>query len=155
MTKTNESAENSSVEPVEQPVGADNGDNVQTSWLTGEISKDARMWAMFCHLAGLAGLSPILPVIGSAVAPLVIWQMKKDEFPFVDEQGKQAVNFQLSMLLYGAIGTVVCLVTCIEVLMLVVLWVVGLVDLIFVLIGAVRANHGQHYHYPLAIRFFK
>jgi hypothetical protein len=155
MTKTNESAENSGVEPVEQPAGADNGDNVQKSWLTGEIGKEARMWAMFCHLAGLAGLSPILPFIGSAVAPLVIWQLKKDEMPFVDEQGRQAVNFQLSMLLYGAIGSVVGFVTFTEALILVVLWVVGLVDLIFVLIAAVRANSGQHYHYPLAIRFFK
>jgi uncharacterized Tic20 family protein len=155
MAKTNESTENSGVPPVEQPVGADSGDNVQTSWLTGEIGKDARTWAMFCHLAGLAGLSPILPVIGSTVAPFVIWQMKKDEFPFVDEQGRRAVNFQLSMLLYGAIGGVVCLVTCLKVLMLVVLCVVGLVDLIFVLIAAVRANHGQHYRCPLAIRFFK
>ncbi len=140
----------------EQPVGPDKADNVQTSWVTGEIGKDARTWAMFCHLAGLAGLSPILPILGSTVAPFVIWQLKRDEFQFVDEQGRRAVNFQLSMLLYAAIGTVVCLVTLVGIPFIPVIFcIVGFVDLCFVLIAAVRANSSQHYRYPLSIRFFK
>jgi uncharacterized Tic20 family protein len=147
MEETNESQGNS---------GADKGDNVQTSWVTGEIDKEERKWAMFCHLVGLAGLSPILPVIGCAVAPLVIWQLKADEFPFVDEQGRRAVNFQLSMLLYVTIGTIICLISLVGIFLIpVVLCIFGLVDLIFVLIAAVKANRGQHYRYPLTIRFFK
>jgi uncharacterized Tic20 family protein len=156
MAGTGKRAGASDVEPLEQPVGPNNGSDMQTTWVTGEIGKDARMWAMFCHLAGLAGLSPLLPVIGSAVGPLIIWQLKADEFPFVDEQGRRAVNFQLSMFLYGLVGTFVCLVTCVGTpLIPVVLCVVGLVDLIFVLIAAVKANRGEHYRYLLAIRFFK
>src|SRR4030042_6383157 len=67
-----------------------------------EINKDARMWAMFCHLAGLAGL--VVPVIGCVIGPLVLWQIKKEEFPFVDEQGKEDVNFQIYILFYGAVS---------------------------------------------------
>jgi uncharacterized Tic20 family protein len=111
---------------------------------------------MFCHLAGLAGFTPILPCIGSVVAPFVIWQLKADEFPFVAEQGRRAANFQLSMLLYGAIGTFLCLLSFIGIpLIPVVLCVVGFVDLVFVLIAASRVKRGEHYRYPATIRFFK
>jgi uncharacterized Tic20 family protein len=121
-----------------------------------EINKDARMWAMFCHLAGLGGLLPIVPVIGSILAPLIIWQIKKDDYPFVDKQGKEAVNFQISMLLYAVIGSAVCLVTCVGApLVPIVCFAVGIVDLVFLLIAAVKANNGQHYRYPLTIRFIK
>ncbi len=106
-----------------------------------EINKDARTWAMFCHLAGLAGI--IVPVIGSIVAPLIIWQIKKEEHPFVDEQGKEAVNFQISMLLYGLAGAIACFITCIgAVLVPFVVGAVGIVDLIFLLIAAIKANNG-------------
>ncbi len=163
MTKANGRSNSSRVEPIEQPYGADRGDNVlheesqgQTNWVTGEIDKEERKWAMFCHLAGLAGLSPLLPAIGCAVAPLVIWQLKAEEFPFVAEQGRRAVNFQLSMLLYAAIGIIICFVSLIGVFLIpVVFCVFGLIDLIFVLIAAVKANEGQHYRYPFTIRFFK
>lgn len=156
MTKTDERAGHSGVAPLEQPVGSREGDDIHSKWVTGEIGKDARVWAMFCHLAGLAGLSPILPVIGSAVAPLVIWQLKGDEFPFVAEQGRRAVNFQLSMLLYSTAGAILCFVSLVGIRLIPVIFcVVGLVDLIFVLIAAVRVNRGEHYRYPLTIRFFK
>jgi uncharacterized Tic20 family protein len=119
-----------------------------------EVNKDARMWAMFCHLAGLAGI--IVPVIGNIVAPLVIWQIKKEEHPFVDEQGKEAVNFQISMSLYGLVGSIACLITCIgAVLIPFVLGAVGIVALVFLLIAAIKANNGEHYRYPLTIRLIK
>ena len=131
-------------EEAKEPVGAEQP----------EIIKDARMWAMFCHLAGLAGY--VMPAIGNIVAPLIIWQIKKDEYHFVDEQGKEAVNFQISMSLYMLIGSILCLVTCVgAVLIPVVGIVVGIVDLVFLLIAAVKANNGQHYRYPLTIRLIK
>jgi len=114
-----------------------------------EINKDARMWAMFCHLAGLAGL--IIPVVGNIVAPLVIWQIKKDELPFADEQGKGAVNFQISMSIYMAAAGLLCF-ACVGFFLLP---AVVIVDLIFLLIAAVKANNGYHYRYPLTIRFIK
>jgi len=120
-----------------------------------EIGKDARMWAMFCHLAGLAGF--VIPVIISGIiAPLVVWQIKKDEHPFIDEHGKEAVNFQISISLYTVIGIVACLVTCIgAVLIPFIALALGVIDLIFLLIAAVKANNGEHYRYPISIRFIK
>jgi len=156
MAKAKKHSNDSGVEPIEQPYGADRGGGGGTSWVTGEVDKEERKWAMFCHLSGLAGLSPLLPAIGSAVAPLVIWQLKADEFPFVAEQGRRAVNFQLSMLLYVTIGTMICIASLVGAFLIpVVFCVFGLVDVIFVLIAAVRANRGRHYRYPFSIRFFK
>ena len=147
MEKVDEHMNNSSV---------DRGDNGRTGWVTGEIGEPERRWAMFCHLAGLVGLSPLLPAVGSVVAPLVIWQLKADEFPFVAEQGRRAVNFQLSMLLYVTIGVVLCFVSIVGAFLVpIVFCIYGLVDLIFVLLAAVESNKGQHYRYPFTIRFFK
>ena len=153
--ETPEPAEKPKVEtPAEQDVSAEQPESVQEEKAGEEISKDARMWAMICHLAGLAGL--VVPVIGCVVGPLIIWQIKKEEFTFVDEQGKEAVNFQISMLLYGLVGSVACLITCVgAVLVPVVLGVVSIFDFVFLLIAAVKANDGHHYRYPLTIRFIK
>jgi uncharacterized Tic20 family protein len=138
----------------EQSATAKQPENAQQSQTIEEISKDARQWAMFCHLAGLAGY--IMPLLGNIVVPLVLWQVKKDEYPFVDEQGKEAVNFQISMSLYAIAGITLCLITCIgAVLIPVVGAAVGIVDLVFLLIAAIKANNAQSYHYPLTIRFIK
>jgi uncharacterized Tic20 family protein len=116
-----------------------------------ELSKDARKWAMFCHLSGLAGLIPLTPAFGSIIAPLIIWQIKKDEFEFVDEQGKEALNFQISILIYALAAGLLCFV-CIG---FVLLPAVYIFDLIFLLIAAVKSNNGEHYRYPICIRFIK
>ena len=140
----------------EEPVSAEHPKSVQEEKAGEEINKDARMWAMICHLGGLGGLIPVVPVIGSVIAPLIIWQLKKDEDPFIDEQGKEALNFQISMLLYALAGSVMCGITCIgAVLIPVVVSVVTIFDIVFLLIAAVKANNGEHYRYPLTIRFIK
>jgi len=145
MTKNEETSK-----PAEKPQA------VQEEKTGVEISKDARMWAMICHLGGLAGLLPIVPVIGSIIAPLIIWQIKKEDSSFVDEQGKEAVNFQISMVLYGLVGSIVCLATCVGAFLIPgVICVVVIVDLVFLLIAAVKANNGYRYRYPLTIRFIK
>ena len=156
MTKAKNGTNGSDSGPAEELNSAERDKSVRTNWVTGEVDKQERKWAMFCHLAGLAGLSPLLPVIGGAVAPLIIWQLKAEDFPFLDEQGRRAVNFQLSMLLYVTIGTIICIVSLVGVFLIpVVFCIYGLVDLIFVLIAAVKANRGRHYRYPITIRFFK
>jgi len=116
-----------------------------------EIDRDARRWAMFCHLSGLAGYLPILPGIGSLIAPLIIWQVKKDDSPFVDQQGKEAVNFQLSILLY----TVIALASICIAVGIVLLPAVVVLNIVFVIIASVRSNNGEHYRYPICIRFIK
>jgi hypothetical protein len=115
-----------------------------------ELSKEVRMWAMICHLAGLAGF--VIPVILSGiVAPLIVWQLKKDVHPFIDQNGKEALNFQISVGIYALVAIGLCCV----VVGFVVLPAVALFDLIFLLIAAVKANNGEHYHYPLTIRFVR
>ncbi len=115
-----------------------------------ETNRDACMWAMFSHLAAFAGLVPALIVIGCVIGPLVVWLLKKHDFPFVDEQGKEAVNFQITMLLiFLALP-----LTCIGIVLMP---FVPIVDFIFVVIAAIKANDGYHYRYPypLIIRFIK
>ena len=135
--------------PAEQETSAEQPEVVQEGPGSKEVNKDARMWAMICHLSGLAGL--VVPVIGCIVGPLIVWQIKKEEFPFVDEQGKEAVNFQISMLIYGIVAGLLCFV-CVG---FVLAPAVAIFDLVFLLIAAVKANNGEHYRYPLTIRFIK
>ena len=135
--------------PVEQEVCNEKAGTVNTSPGCKEINKDARMWAMICHLSGLAGI--ILPASGNIVAPLIIWQIKKDNNPFIDEQGKEAVNFQISMSIY-LIASIILSCICIGVPMIIATIIVFFV---FMLIAAVKANNGYHYRYPLTLRFIK
>ena len=110
--------------------------------------KDARTWAMLCHIGAFAGY--IIP-FGHIIAPLVIWLIKKDESPFVDDQGKESLNFQISMSIYAIIAALLTLV----VIGVVLLIAVVIFDVIMVIIAAVRANSGERYRYPLCMRFIK
>jgi uncharacterized Tic20 family protein len=126
-------------------------EKVQPPEPTPEIGKDARMWAMFCHLAGLAGF--IVPVILSGIiAPLIVWQVKKDEHAFIDANGKEAVNFQISIGIYALVSALLIPLFCIGGVLLI---AVAIVDLVFLLIAAIKANNGESYRYPLCIRFIK
>ena len=125
--------------------------NAQPTEVSEEVNKDARLWAMFCHLAGLAGF--VVPVILSGIiAPLIIWQIKKDDSPFIDEHGKEALNFQISIGIYALVSLLLIPVFCIGAFLLT---AVGIFNLVFLLIAAIKANNGFHYRYPLCIRFIK
>jgi len=108
--------------------------------------RDERMWGMFCHLSAMAGY--IIP-FGSIVGPLIIWSLKKDEFPFVDEQGKEALNFQISMFIYLVISAILIIVV-IGIMLLIAL---GIFQLIMIIIASVKANNGESFRYPLSIKF--
>ena len=112
-------------------------------------SDDARTWGMVCHLGGLAKYTPV--PFGNIVAPLVLWLIKKDELPFVDDQGKEALNFQISMSIYMLVSAVLCLIL-IGIPLLIGL---GIFDVVVIVIAAVKANQGIAYRYPLCIRFIK
>lgn len=111
-------------------------------------SKDEKNWAMFCHLAALAGF--IIP-FGNIIGPLILWQMKKAESAFIDDQGKEALNFQITMI----IAAIICAILIIAVVGVFLLPIVGIVTLIFTIIGAIKANEGVTYRYPFAIRLVK
>ena len=138
-----------SVADNKEEVTAEQSESTQEIKDSETISKDARMWGMFCHLAGLLGY--IFPVVGNIVGTLVLWQLKKDDSPFIDAQGKEALNFQISMTIYAFVSALLMFL-CVGIFMLA---AVGIIDLAFLLIAAVKANNGQYYRYPLAIRFIK
>ena len=126
--------------------GAGEGTGVETG---GPISRDARKWAMLCHIIALVGL--LGNGVGFLLGPLLVWLFKKEDDPFIDEQGREAVNFQLTMLLAMIVSALLCLVLIGFVLIV----IVGLMMIIFPIIGAIKANDGEHYRYPFAIRFIK
>lgn len=109
----------------------------------------ARDWAVGCHLAALAGFLSV--PFGHVLGPLVVWLIKKDSDPFIDEQGKEALNFQLSILIYSLASI---LMMCLLVGFLL-LPLVQLFNLIMIIVAAVKAGGGDHFHYPLCIRFLK
>lgn len=105
-----------------------------------EPSSDDRLWALLAHLAPLVGLA----IIG----PLVIWLIKKDGSPFVDDQGKEALNFQISCLL----ATLASVATCILAPLAIVAAVGGIV---YGVIAGIEANKGTWYRYPYTFRLIK
>jgi len=111
-------------------------------------SKDATTWGMLCHLIALAGF--IIP-FGNVIGPLIIWLIKKDEFPFVEDQGKESLNFQISMTIY-IIVSIILMVIVIGVLLLIAL---AIFEVIMIIIATVKANSGEKYRYPLSIKFIK
>lgn len=110
------------------------------------MDQEARTGAMLCHLAGLAHY--VVPVSG-IVLTLIVWLVKKDSSPFVDGQGREALNFQITMFILEIISLVLVLV------------IVGIFMLIFTeitklvceIIATVKASNGEGYRYPFTIRF--
>ncbi len=112
------------------------------------LTSEEKQWAMFAHLAAFAGF--MIP-FGNVLGPLAIWLIKKDSSAFVNDQGKEALNFQISMCIY-------LLVAALSIFVLIgfVLFpLVALADSILTVVGAVNANSGQTYRYPATIRFIQ
>ncbi len=107
---------------------------------------DDRLWATFIHLSGLAGF--ILPT-ASIIAPLILWLMKRKSSPFIDDHGREALNFQISIIIYAIIAGVLITV-CIGIALLP---LVLLLQIIASIVMAVRANGGEYVRYPVTIRF--
>lgn len=110
------------------------------------MSSEEKNWGMACHLAAFAGW--VIP-LGWILGPLVVWLIKRTQFPFVDEQGKEALNFHISLLIYGIAAGILCLIL-IGFLLLIAL---GIFQIVFVIIAAIKASNGKNYRYPLTIRF--
>lgn len=115
---------------------------------SNDSSQEARQWAMFAHLSALVGF--LIP-LGSVLGPLVIWQIKKNEFAFVDDQGKEALNFQITVL----IAVLACLLLSVVLIGFLLLPVVGIAALVFTIMGGIKANNGETYRYPFTLRLIK
>lgn len=113
--------------------------------LVGAPSAEERQWAMFAHLAAFAGL--IIP-FGSILGPLVIWLIKKDTMPFVNDQGKEALNFNITV----AIAAIIAWVLLFVLIGFLLLPAVVIAWIVFVIIGTIKANEGVTYRYPFTLR---
>jgi uncharacterized Tic20 family protein len=110
------------------------------------LTNEVKNWGMLCHLSALLGFVP--PFIGVVLGPLAIWLIKGKEHPFIDANGRESLNFQISMLIYSAITS---LTICIGIglFLLPMLWAI---DVILIVVAAVKASGGGVYRYPLTIR---
>jgi uncharacterized Tic20 family protein len=117
--------------------------------MTGNKEKQTYTWGMLCHLTALSAYVGI--PFGHIVGPLVIWLIKKDELSFVDEEGKESLNFQISITIYGIISAILCFILIGFFLLLVLI----VVHIILIILATVKASNGEHYRYPLTIRLIK
>jgi uncharacterized Tic20 family protein len=107
-----------------------------------------RLWAMLCHLSTFVTWIPFANI----VIPLVIWMVKRDTSTLIADQGKEVLNFQITMMIFYAIA-VFCFITVIlSPIAFVLVIVLPLWHLVLTIIGAIKAYDGQHYRYPLNIR---
>jgi uncharacterized Tic20 family protein len=109
---------------------------------------EERQWAMFAHLSALIGL--VIP-LGSILGPLVIWLIKKDTMPLVNDQAKEALNFNITVAIAALVSWVLVFVL-IGVLLLAAVFIAWLV---FVIIATIKANEGVAYRYPFSLRLVK
>ena len=110
---------------------------------------DQRQWAMIAHLSALLGL--VTAGWACFLGPLVIWQLKKDTMPFVADQAKEALNFNITVMIAAAI----CWVLMFLLIGFLLLPVLAVVWIVFTIIAAVKANEGTTYRYPFALRLIK
>jgi len=106
---------------------------------------------MWCHMSALAGL--IVP-FGNLIGPLLVWQIKKAEFPSVEIHGKAALNFQLTVLIVVVAGLMLAFILtffCVGWLLFPVVMLIGLAAFIFPVVAGIKANDGKEYKYPYSL----
>lgn len=126
---------------------------------SGTPTAEERQWAMFAHLSALLGaiVTGHMFAWGCFIGPLVIWLIKKDTLPFVNDQAKEALNFNITLAIVGLALLVLTIITFgLGLLLAVPIGViVGIGWLVFTIIAAIKANEGEAYRYPIALRLIK
>ena len=114
----------------------------------GLAKQEERSLGLACHLLAFVGM--VFP-FGNILGPLVIWLVKKDDSAFVDDQGKEALNFNITISIAGFVAFLLTFVVIGAIL----LPIIGIFWLVMTIVAAVKANGGEHYRYPLTIRLIK
>jgi len=109
---------------------------------------EQKQWGLFIHLSQF--LNFIFP-FGGIIAPVVMWQMKKDEMPAIDAHGKMIVNWMISSVIY----TIVSIPLMFVLIGFLTFFAVVVMSIVFPIIGAMKANNGELWEYPLTIKFLK
>ena len=110
-----------------------------------DIAQEEKTWGMLAHLSSLAGF--IIP-FGNVLGPLVVWLVKKDSMPFVADQGKEALNFNITV----AIAALVSFVLMLVVIGFVLLALVAVGWLVLTILATIESNKGVAYRYPFTLR---
>ena len=125
--------------------------------VAGGPTAEERQWAMFAHLSAIVG-AILTGAFGGGwgcfIGPLVIWLVKKDTMPFVNDQGKEALNFNITVAIAFVVLLLLTIMTFgIGALIAVPLWIIiGIAWLVFTIIAAIKANEGVSYRYPFTLR---
>jgi uncharacterized Tic20 family protein len=106
---------------------------------------EERKWAMFAHIGTFSSM--FVP-LGNFIAPIVIWQLKKNESEFVVDQAKEALNFQISVIIYALISFLLVFIF----IGFFLIFALVIFSLIIVIVAGVKANDGEYYRYPMCIR---
>ncbi|NBV87571.1 MAG: DUF4870 domain-containing protein [Verrucomicrobia bacterium] len=118
------------------------------------FEKSARTWGMLCHLAGLSGC--FLPWFAHIAGPLLVWLLKRNDHPFIDQQGQESLNFQISMAVYSLIGSVLLALTIIG------LWLIPfflgalyLLNIVGIVWASIRSSEGTSFRYRFIFRVLR
>jgi hypothetical protein len=111
------------------------------------VPTNERNWATICHLSAMAGF--LFGPFGFILGPLIVWLIKRRDDAEVDRHGKEALNFQISMMIYGLAATPLAFV----IIGLPLLMLLAAFDFIMTIVAAVRCKNGRPVRYPLTIRF--
>jgi uncharacterized Tic20 family protein len=114
--------------------------------LTSTASSSVRTWCVLAHATALLGF--VVPWIFHILGPLIVWLAKRGDSAEIDAHGKESLNFQISMLIYSIVAGVLCLVLVGFVL----LFILHILNVVFVIVASIQASEGKVYRYPLSIR---
>jgi len=112
------------------------------------LSETERNWSMLCHLSAFAGF--FFP-FGGIIGPLICWLSKRDESEWVNVNGRNSLNFQLSMLLYIVLAIPLCFI----IIGIPIIILLGTVKVICIIIASIKASKGDLFRYPLLIPFIQ
>ncbi len=115
----------------------------------GGVQEDT--YIVLMHLSQFAGF--LIPGLGFLL-PIVLWLVKGKDYPNIDKHGKNIANFMISMIIYMAIAGVLCLTIIGLVIGIPMFIVLGIIQIVFIIVAAVKANNGEYWKYPLSITFF-
>lgn len=111
--------------------------------------KSQRNWAMFTHLSALTAFVGI--PFGNILGPLIIWLIKKDEMPLVAEEGRAALNFQISMTIYSMVAFFLCFVF----IGFILIFPLIIANVVLIILATVKTSNGKKFVYPFTFEFIK
>jgi uncharacterized Tic20 family protein len=113
-----------------------------------ELSESERNWSMLCHLTAFAGF--FFP-FGAIIGPLICWLSRKDESLWVNQNGRESLNFNLSMLLYMILVIPLCFI----IIGIPIIIILVVIKVVCIIIASIKASRGEEFRYPISIPFIQ